>query len=124
MALLNDAMLTQLRKTQESSMMHTCLIEPYIVAGDGTVSYGAAFETPCGFQLTSGGFDGGSLYESATATAKLRLPIGTPIGMKDRVTILTAFGRELEPPQIYQVSGLPGSAGPSGQLVALQEVYL
>lgn len=106
-------------------MHHTCVIEHYIVAGDGTVSYGPPSEpTPCGLQITSGSFDTGALYESVAVMAKLRLPVGTPIGIKDRVTILSAFNRPVDPPQIYQVTALPAGVGPSGQVIALQEIYL
>ena len=122
--LLDAAMLAQLRKTQESSMMHTCIIEPYIVAEDGTISYGTPSESICGFQLTSGGLSEGTAYDTVAASGKLRLPIAVPIGMGDRVKILTAFGRELEPVRTFKVTALPASFGPSGQVIDLEEIFL
>lgn len=122
--LLDEAMLAQLRKTQESSMHHVCSIEPYIVAEDGTCSYGEPTESVCGFQLTSGGLSEGVGYDTIAASGKLRLPIGTPIGMGDRVKILTAFGRELDPVRTFKVTALPASFGPSGQVIDLEEVFL
>ena len=112
-----------MQKTQERSMQHVCRIEPYIVADDGTVSYGAPVETICGFDLVSGSFDGGTLYDSVSASAKLRLPQGVAIGMNDRVTVFAAYG-ETVTSRLFQVTALPDSFGPSGQTAALQEIYL
>ena len=123
--LLDAPMIAQLRKTQESSMHHTCSIEPYIVAEDGTISYGTAGDPViCGFQLTGSNLAYDSAYETVSASAKLRLPVGVTIGMKDRVTILTAFGETLDPQRTFMVTGLPASFGPSGQVADLQEVFL
>lgn len=122
--LLDAQTIARLRATQESSMHHVCSIEPYIVAEDGTISYGTAFETVCGFELTTTTLNSGSAYEDIAAEAKLRLPVGVPIGMKDRVTLTASFGEQLTTPRVFEVTGLPGSFGPSGQVVNLEEVYL
>jgi len=111
-----------MRNTQVRSMQHTCRIEPYVVAGDGTVSYGDAFETICGFNSTNGSHNSGSLYETAEADATLRLPLDTYIGVKDRVTILTAYGEEIEP-RMFEVSRIP-DPGPSAIVADLMEIYL
>lgn len=111
-----------MRSAQEQTMQHTCRIEPYVVAGDGTVSYGPGYETACGFNSQTGSHNAGSLYETAIADAQLRLPLGTYIGVKDRVTILTAYGEPIEP-RTYEVSGMPDE-GPTAILADLTEVYL
>lgn len=103
-------------------MQHLCRIEPYIVAEDGTISYGTPFESICGLEITNGYGNFGTAFETISAPAKLRLPLETPIGMKDRVTILAAYG-ETVASVVYEVSELPDSFGPSGQCVWLQEIY-
>ena len=114
--------LARMRQTQESTMMHVCLIEPYIVAGDGTVSYGKAVRSVCGFDLVSGSENNGASYETITETAKMRLPLDVKIGMNDRVTIVASFGQAVTS-RMFQVTALPDSFGPSGQVVTLQEIY-
>ncbi len=104
-------------------MQHTCMIEHYIVAGDGTVSYSAPdMDIPCGFNGRTGTHTAGSIYETAEAAATLRLPLGTPVGIKDRVTMLTAYGEEITPMH-FEVSRIP-DAGPSAILAELTEAYL
>ena len=103
-------------------MQHLCQIEPYIVAEDGTISYGAPVESICGFQLLSGALSEGTMYDTVAASAKLRLPIGVQIGMHDRVTIIAAYG-ETVAARTFKVTGLPGSFGPSGQVADLQEIW-
>ena len=120
--MITGAARCMMRHVQESSMQHVCRIEPYIVAEDGTVSYGKPFDTVCGFKANSGSLSGGSMYETVEADAELRLPLDVTIGMKDRVTILAAYG-ETVASRVYQVSALPDSFGPSGQVVQLQEIY-
>ena len=114
---------TMMQNVQERSMQHVCSIEPYIVAEDGTISYGTAFESKCGFQLVSGNLSEGSMYDTVAATAKLRLPVGVPIGMHDRVTVTAAYG-ETVVTRTFKVTSLPGSFGPSGQVADLQEIWL
>ena len=110
-----------MQRVQLQAMQHTCLIEPYIVAGDGTVSYGSAFETVCGFDAGSSGSSRGELYETAPISAQLRLPLDVQIGVKDRVTIISAYGEDILPMR-YEVSRIP-TPGPSAQTVSLAEVY-
>ena len=120
--MISASMRSFMRKTQEESMQHTCRIEPYIVAEDGTVSYGTPFETICGFQVVNGSNSNGAVFDSIQVDAQLRLPVDTYIGMKDRVTILTAYGDPIEE-QTFEVVKLPGSFGPSAIVVSLQEVF-
>ena len=114
--------IARMRQTQESTMMHVCLIEPYIVAGDGTVSYGKAVRSVCGFKANAGSFSAGSMYETIQADAELRLPLDVKIGMKDRVTLIASFGQAVAA-RAFEVVGLPDSYGPSGQVVKLQEIW-
>ena len=112
-----------MQRVQESTMQHTCSVEPYIVADDGTISYGAPFVTECGFNAAGGNKSAGELYESVQADATMRLPLGRRIGVKDRVTILTAYGDRLHPAPVYEVSRIPDRFGPSGSVVELTEIY-
>lgn len=111
-----------MQRIQEQSMDHTCRIEPYVVGEDGTISYGTAFETICGFSIESGTAASGSVFDTVQIDAKLRLPAGTYIGMKDRVTILTAYGDPVEE-LTFEVVRLPSGFGPSAVVAWLQEVY-
>ena len=117
--------LAQLRKTQEASMMHECDIEPYIVGGDGTVSYGEPVHSICGFKaLSYSGKADNALYDMIQADAELRLPLSVKIGMHDRVSLTKSFDTELDPVLHFEVSSMPDSYGPSGHVVRLKEVYV
>ena len=120
--IFDPATLSQLRQTQESTMMHVCRIEPYIIAGDGTVSFGTAVQSKCGFDLVSGNESHGASYDTISESARLRLPKDVRIGMNDRVTIVAAFGQAIAA-RTFQVTALPDSFGPSGQVVQLSEIY-
>lgn len=121
--IFDPAVLAQLRKTQAASMMHACTIEPYIVGEDGTISYGEPVCSPCGFQSHSDQLTGRDVYESITAAASIRLPYGTQVGMKDRITLIRAYDRVLDPPQLFEVVDLPNHFGPSGVQVTVREVF-
>lgn len=124
--MLRASVRAAMQKTQESTMDHTCVIEHYIVAEDGTVSYGTPSDgIKCGFHLTNRNSDlsYNELYETMTSTAELRLPLGVEIGMKDRVTITQAYG-ESRGDLHFEVNRLPSGTGPSGQVIGLQEIYL
>ena len=123
--IFDDRTLTQLRRTQEASMMHECTIEAYIVGEDGTISYGAPVTTVCGFKaLNYAARSSGNLYEVHEADAEMRLPLSVPIGMQDRVTLTKSFGTSLDPVRHFEVRGLPDSFGPSGHVIELKEVYI
>lgn len=120
--MITASMRSWMQKTQEKSMQHTCRIEPYVVGEDGTVSYAPGFETICGFSVQYGNNASGAVFDSIQVDAQLRLPADTYIGMKDRVTILTAYGEEVEE-RTFEVVKLPESFGPSAIVASLQEVY-
>ena len=114
---------SRMRKTQEATMNQFCDIEHYIVAEDGTCSYKAPVSVKCGIKSTSKGSSGnGSLYDSVTADAELRLPVGTTVGARDRVTMLSSFGEVLSV-RHYEVCAVPADYGPSGIVCLLKEVY-
>lgn len=116
--------LAQLRRTQEASMMHECTIEAYTVdEEDGSISYGEPVTSVCGFDAHSGTLAGHEVYESITAGASIRLPYGTKIGMKDRITLTKAFDTELETPRTFEVIDFPDTFGPSGIQVEVREIY-
>jgi len=119
--ILDRKTLSMMRKTQESSMHHKCTVEAYIVAEDGTISYGNPVTIVCGFKSRSGS-TGDDVFETIEAAASIRFPLAFRIGMKDRVTLIEAFEQPVEPPQVYQVCRLP-AAGPSGKVVEVTEVY-
>ncbi len=117
--------LAQLRKTQEASMMHECEIEAYIVGEDGTVSYGQAVTSACGFKaLSYSGRGDSALYDTIQADGEIRLPLDTAIGMRDRVTLTKSFGAALDPVRHFEVCDLPDSFGPSGHVIRVREVYI
>lgn len=123
--IFDTATLSQLRRTQEASMMHECTIENYIVGGDGTISYSEPVESKCGFKtLNYTGRSGNTLYEAVQADAELRLPLDAAIGMHDRVSLTKSFDIDLDPVRHFEVCGLPDSYGPSGHVVQLKEIYL
>lgn len=121
--LLDAQTLAQLRKTQEASMMHECTIEAYTVGEDGTISYGQPVTTICGFDSHSEKLTGHDIYESITAGASIRLPYGTAIGMKDRITLTRSFGEALVTQRIFEVVDFPDTFGPSGIQVEVREIY-
>ena len=120
--MITGAMRNFMRNVQVRSMQHKCRIEPYIVAEDGTVSYGDAFETICGFSVETSSNSRGAVFDSIQVDAQLRLPLDTYIGMKDRVTILEAYGEETEE-RVFEVVKIPETYGPSAIVVSLQEIY-
>ncbi|MBQ9402119.1 MAG: hypothetical protein IJU38_07080 [Clostridia bacterium] len=116
--------LDQLRKTQEASMMHECTIEPYIVGEDGTISYGEpSAPIPCGFDAHSGTLTGHEVYETISAGASIRLPLGTDIGMKYRITLIKSFDQLLPEPRVFEVVDFPDTFGPSGGQIEVREIY-
>ena len=115
--------LAQLRRTQEASMMHECTIEAYTVGEDGTISYGQPVTSACGFDSNSDKLTGHDIYESITAGAAIRLPYGTTIGMKDRITLTKAFDAVLDPQRVFEVVDFPDAFGPSGIQVEVREIY-
>ena len=116
--------LARLRRTQESTMLHECTVEPYTVGGDGTVTYGKAVTSVCGFKALSGAVRGASvLYDVVQADAEIRLPLNVAVGMRDRITLTKSFGASLDPVRRFEVCDLPDSFGPSGHVVRLREIY-
>lgn len=116
--------LEQLRKTQESSMMHECEIEPYTITEDGSISYGQAVVTVCGFKsLSFSGKADTALYDVIQADAEIRFPLDVAIGMHDRVTLTKSFDKEINPVRHFEVCELPDSYGPSGHVVKVKEIY-
>lgn len=116
--------LAQFRRTQEASMMHECTIEAYTVDEDGTISYGAPVTgVPCGFDAHSQELTGHEVYETITAGASVRLPYGTAIGMKDRITLTKSFDKPVDPPRVFEVIDFPDTFGPSGFQVEVREIY-
>lgn len=120
--MITASMRSWMQKTQEKSMQHTCRIEPYVVGEDGTVSYAPGFETICGFNTGMGSNSNGQMYETATVEATLRVPLDTYIGVKDRVTILTAYGEEIEP-RTFEVDRVPDE-GPTAIVAQLTEIFI
>ena len=122
--MFDAATLEQLRKTQEASMMHECTIEAYTVGEDGTISYGQPVTSVCGFDSHSEKLTGHDIYESITAGASIRLPYGTAVGMKDRITLTKSFDRVLDPQRVFEVVDFPDTFGPSGIQVEVRELYV
>ncbi len=116
-----------MRKTQEAVMDQECEIEHYLVAEDGAISYQSPVRVKCGIRSTSSASSSslgtGSLYDGITADAEMRLPIGTVVGARDRITLVKSFGEALDPARHYEVHAVPADYGPSGIVVLLKEAY-
>lgn len=116
--------LTAMQAAQEAHMMDTCTIDVY--TDGGADPYGAPSPTwvsgspmACGFNTTRvEEVLGQTMVEAAEAA--LRLPIGTAIDPKDRVTITKRHGVAVSAVQ-YAVVGTP-RRGPSGLVVGLVKV--
>lgn len=115
------AELTALETDQEAHMMDICTIGAYHAVPDGygipTATYQAGAAVICGLnenvrqEVQSRG-------EVVTIDAVLRLPVGTAIDSRDRITITHRFGSELTVKPVYNIIGSPRT-GASGLLLNL-----
>ena len=113
--------LAALETDQEAHMMDTCTIGAYRAVPDGygipTPTYTAGSAIICGLnenvrqEVQSRG-------EVVMVDAVLRLPVGTVVDSRDRITITHRFGGELTVKPVYNIIGNP-RRGASGLLLNL-----
>ena len=113
--------LAALETDQEAHMMDICTIGAYRAVPDGygipTPTYTAGSPTICGLnenvrqEVQSRG-------EVVMVDAVLRLPIGTAVDSRDRITITHRFGGEWTVKPVYNIIGNP-RRGASGLLLNL-----
>ena len=116
--------LAALETDQEAHMMDTCTIGVYHAVPDGygipTPTYTAGNPTICGLnenvrqEVQSRG-------EVVMVDAVLRLPVGTAVDSRDRITITHRFGTQLVTQPVYNIIGTPRT-GASGLLLNLELV--
>lgn len=115
------AELTALETDQEAHMMDTCIIGSYHAVPDGygvpTATYRAGNPVICGFSENARR-EVQSRGEVVMVDAVLRLPVGTVIDSRDRITITHRFGSELAFKPVYNIVGAP-RLGASGLLLNL-----
>ena len=114
--------LQQFRATQQSAMQDRCIILRY--RESGTDAYGSPLgdyeETPaipCGVALLQPREVQGE-SEVPIISARIRLPLGTPIAPQDIIRIIRRYQEEVAPEE-YEVIG-PVSRGPSGIIAIAQ----
>ena len=115
------AELTALETDQEAHMMDICTIGAYHAVQDGygipTPTYTAGNPTICVLNenVTQ---EVQSRGEVVMVDAVLRLPVGTVIDSRDRITITHRLGSELAFKPVYNIIGSPRT-GASGLLLNL-----
>lgn len=116
--------LAGMQAAQDAHMMDTCTIDVYTIGS--TDAYGAPVPTwPAGSPLSCG-FHVFKVDEVLgqtmvpTADAQVRLPIGTALGAKDRITVTKRFGVAVTNVS-YVIVG-DAVRGPSGLVVNLKRV--
>jgi len=116
--------LSGMQAAQDNHMMDTCTIDRY--TDGGTDPYGAPTPTwvsddpiACGFHVFKVDEVLGQT-KVAIAAAQVRLPIGTTLDLKDRITITKRHGVAVDNVS-YAIAGDP-VRGPSGLLVDLERV--
>jgi len=113
--------LAALETDQEAHMMDTCTIGSYHAVPDGygipTPTYRAGSPTICGLNENVRQEVQGR-GEVVMVDAVLRLPVGTVIDSRDRITITHRFGSQLAVQPVYNIIGAP-RRGASGLLLNL-----
>jgi hypothetical protein len=115
-----------MRTAQTGHMLDTCYINVYSRTFN---SYGEPVEvwssplttTACGLDMRPGSETPGEDYTSLAYDATVRLPIGTTIDTRDRITVTKRFGETLVTPLVFRIEG-PIQRGPSGIRLALRRV--
>lgn len=115
------AELTALEGAQEAHMMDICTIGVYHAVPDSygipTPTYTASSPVICGLDENAR-LEVQSRGEVVMVDAVLRLPIGTVVDSRDRITITHRFGSELTVKPVYNIIGAP-RRGASGLLLNL-----
>lgn len=125
---MNDFTATELSRmqtAQDAAMQDTCVVLEY--SGGATDDYGmplpaiytAGDTLACGLDTNPRG-EAMSGAQVAMVDARLRLPIGTVLDVRDRIRVTHRFGVAITA-ETYEILGVP-RRGPSGLLVDLKRV--
>jgi hypothetical protein len=118
------AELAGMRRTQDDHMMDTCTVDAYAAGatdayGNPVAAWTAAAPIFCGYRPVKLA-DQMDLSKVPAFDATLRLPIGTAIDPRDRITITQRHGAAVTPFTL-EIVGEP-KRGPSGLVLELRKV--
>ncbi len=121
MQAFTDTELDGMKATQESAMMDECFIKPYsrtMDAGEPVETWTAnPSSTKCGVDTRKSIERRGGDMTVLKSDARIRLPLGTAIGAKDKIDVITRFGQSIDTVE-YALAGDP-EIGPSGIVIDL-----
>jgi len=119
--------LVRMREVQDAHMQDVCHILTYDTTWEDVDDYGipvdeylTEVETICGLKLYSPKEIHAS-GEVPVILGELRLPIGTEVDTRSRVSIVERYGETLTEPMLFDITG-PVRRGPSGLVVNLRAV--
>jgi hypothetical protein len=117
-----------MRSIQEGHMQDECVILHYAPGTDSHNEDVAGYvadesTTICGLDMRPGDERHTPQYTALVYDATVRLPIGTVIDAKDRLSITKRYGETLEEPLGFEIVG-PVQQGPSGIRLKLKKVKL
>lgn len=125
MDLFSDDELTNMKATQESAMMDTCVLMRYSETLDAinhpVPTWTDGPSVMCGLDMTGGEEQRGSQRVVVRWDAVIRLPLDTQLDLRDRIRITHRFGQALASGLVYEIGG-PEQKGPSGMIVPLKKV--
>ena len=121
----SDGELAAMQAHQDMHMMDTCTVDLYIdagadVFGNPNPSWVASAPIQCGF-FPQRPDEGTQNTNAPLLLAQLRLPIGTAVTSRDRITITHRHGVALAVPEQFMMIGEP-KKGPSGLVCVLEVV--
>ncbi len=127
MRAFDSTVLGRMRGTQEGAMQDLCVVLGYGEMGDGyglpKPVWGAnPVEVECGLELVGPDEEQGT-GEVAVIDARLRLPVGTVVDVRDRVMVIERYGEELGASDVllFEIEG-PAQRGASGLVLSLRLV--
>lgn len=116
--------LERFQATQESAMMDTCRVLVFTAGtsnayGQPAITYVAGAAIVCGWKPNTKEMMADT--QVPTWDGRLRMPIATAVGNKDRIRLTHRYGVALSPTQDYEIVGNP-ERGPSGLVLKLKSV--
>lgn len=114
-----------MRACQEEAMQDACLISRWSGTPDSLGEMVGSWTpderpTRCGLAWSERVEIRDGVKTLVQGEFRLRLPHGTALDPRDRITITARFGEPVEP-ETYEIDGTP-AVGPSGLVVRLQKV--
>jgi len=128
MSLLDARALADMRAAQADAFWDSCVLLYHSISqgetGQAVPSWPTASEAIACRLVPQGGREQrmkGNVF--VTVDARLRLPLGTAIDMRDRIRITHRHGEALDTPQEYDIVGYP-EEGASAITIGLHEATL